>query len=146
MQTTSTARGSSLTAEVLIPFLQKQRAILRYEAVQFRQFSAAKSIVGGKADGLQPKFGVAFGLFDMNVGRLAPFVAEEEESIASDSQDGRHSFKLRHRRAVGYSGAISAFEWAGERYQAIRDLDSTKQSDHSLAELHRRLLSAQRPS
>lgn len=61
---------------------------------QRRQFRTPKSHVGGQGDGAQPELRVSLGLFHMDVRRLLPLIAEEEEPEASNAEDRRHSGNL----------------------------------------------------
>jgi len=63
--------------------------------VQLCQLAASKPIVRGEADRRKPQLRITLGLLDMNVCRLVALVAEKEETIARNPQDGRHTRKIR---------------------------------------------------
>jgi hypothetical protein len=92
---TSTARGSILTAEVLIPFPGEEESILVYHAVKFRQLATPKSNIYCETNnGFEPEFRVSLCLLNVNVWRLVSFIAEKEKAIAADSENGGHTYKL----------------------------------------------------
>jgi len=80
------ARGSILTAEVLIPLILKQEAVLLNQVHEGCQLRAPKPCVRRQGDWREPEPGVALGMVDVNVRRLLALVAEEEEPVASNSR------------------------------------------------------------
>jgi hypothetical protein len=57
----------------------------------FFQFTAVKAIVCGQLNWIKPEFGFVARRFNMDMRRLATFVAEKMESISSYSQNSWHS-------------------------------------------------------
>ncbi len=94
VQLTSTARGSTSTAKVLIPFLHKRFSVLLNNPLYFRQLSATETSRLHQRYRVEPKLGVSFSLLYMNVWRLVSFQAEEEKPVSFDSQDHRHNASL----------------------------------------------------
>jgi hypothetical protein len=90
VQSTSTASAAGLLAKVLIPSEDKLLAILRNQRVEFTQVCSAKAARLREFQGIEPKLGVAFRLFHMDMPRLPPFSAEKEESIGADSENLWH--------------------------------------------------------
>jgi len=95
---TSTARGSTLIAEELIPLLQKEGLVLFDERVQLRQLATPKTNVARKTDRFDPELGVAFRLFNVDVRRLFALVAEEEEPVTAYSKNRGHTETYRATR------------------------------------------------
>src|SRR5438105_15853733 len=79
---TSMASNSALSAKVIIPFLQKELSILHDDLAEFGQFVRAKAARVGQGNRFEPKLGISSGVCNVNVRRLAPFQAEEEEPIS----------------------------------------------------------------
>lgn len=69
--------------------------MLEDQATELAQFLTPKAMRGSQRNWIKPELGVALGLFYMDVRGLVPLVAEEEEPVARDPQNGRHGNKLR---------------------------------------------------
>ena len=87
---TAVARGSTLMAEVLIPFVLEQSHISVDQLPQFRELVAAEPSIPHHLRRLKPVFGVLVGSFDMYVNRFVSFSTEEEEPIAVAAQYSWH--------------------------------------------------------
>ena len=75
--------------------------------MQFAEFGAAKAARLRESDGLQPEFGVAFGLLDVDVARLRAFTTEVEKSVAANSQDFWYPRNVSEQtRAQDYRPAV----------------------------------------
>jgi hypothetical protein len=81
-------------AEVLIPLLLKERPMLLDQPYQRGELRTSEPDVRGQRYGHEPKLGVSLCLFNMNVRRLLPLVAEEKEAESCDAEDGRHAGNL----------------------------------------------------
>lgn len=86
VQLTSTARGSTSTAKVLIPFLQQRVPILFDNLLHFRQLTTTETARFHERYRVQPEFSKPFTLLDVNMRRLMPFQTEEEKSVSFNSQ------------------------------------------------------------
>ena len=71
---------------MLIPSDDKRFAVLLNQIVEFAEVGAAKAARLGERDGREPKLGVTPGLLDVNVARLCPLTAEEEETVSVDTK------------------------------------------------------------
>ncbi len=83
-------RAGALDAKVLIPSKDKVSSMFHNEIVQLSQFRAAEASRIGQLNGLQPELGIALGLLDVDMRWLVSFSAEEEKTIAMNSQDLWH--------------------------------------------------------
>jgi hypothetical protein len=79
-------RAGALEAKVLIPGKDKVGSVFHNEIVQLSQLRAAKASRIGQLNGLQPELGVSLRLLNVDVRRFISLSAEEEKSIAMNSQ------------------------------------------------------------
>ena len=54
------------------------------------QFAAVEAVVGGQRDRIEPELGLVPACLDVDMRRLLPLIAVEEEPEASDPKDSRH--------------------------------------------------------
>ena len=73
--------------------------VLLDQPPQLAQLPATESTSVRQSDGCEPELGVALRLVDMDVRRLAVLPTSEEESVATDAQDGRHTGQFTPRAA-----------------------------------------------
>src|SRR5262245_31635639 len=88
---TSVARGSASGPEELTPCLQELTAMLGHQTLEVPQLVPSQTAVGNQRYGLQPELGRALTALDVDVGRLADFVAGAEDARGADAQDRRRS-------------------------------------------------------
>src|SRR5262249_29583034 len=83
---TSTAVASSLTAEMVIPCLEKCRAMFNHQGLKPIDLVGAESVGLREAHWLQPELGHAVAVLNMDVRRLRSFQTVEKEAISGRSQ------------------------------------------------------------
>ena len=91
---TSTAVASSLTGEMGIPCLQEGQAMLDYKCPHSVYLMGPEAVGSRQADRIQPKLGDLVAVFDVDMRRLRPFQAVEEEAESSNPQNCWHRSTL----------------------------------------------------
>jgi hypothetical protein len=81
-------------SNVLIPFVPYFLFVLLDQFSNLLELLAEKSVGLGQHDRIQPKLGILFGRFNMNMDRLLRLSAEKEESVAMISENLRHTHRL----------------------------------------------------
>ena len=107
VQDASTARTSTLSAKVCMPPLQEELPVLDNDLVNLGKLMPAKAPHVGKRHWLQPILRVPSGVCHMNVRWLAPFHAEEEESVSTNPQQRWHIGSLSWAREKGKKGVAA---------------------------------------
>jgi hypothetical protein len=90
-----------------MPFLQQQRAMLRDDRSDPRQFVRPETARPSKLDRLKPVLGKILRLFNVDVGRLMPLVAEEEEAVSINSERRRHCRQSPKGIDTGFATPLS---------------------------------------
>jgi hypothetical protein len=78
-----------------MPLLLEEIAVLLDEPADLTEFVAPEASRISERDRRQPELGVAFGLIHVDVRRLSVLSAPEEEPVAADAEQGRHTETYR---------------------------------------------------
>jgi hypothetical protein len=97
---TCRARGLGSTAKELMPSLQESLLVVCYEPHDFTQLMRGEAYRGRQCDGLKPELGQTAIALHMHMGRLAAFIAEEEEPIRADPLQCWHFASSDHRLII----------------------------------------------
>ena len=69
--------------------------MLSNQSLDFIKFSRTEPMISCQPEGVKPEPSLTLARLDMNMGRLAVFVAEKEKPVWPNFEDSRHSASSR---------------------------------------------------